>query len=406
MDIRQQRGMELFQTRYIGKKKGLWVVPSAQGKRTYSVNLEIANPTCTCPDFEKHGNKCKHIYAAEYAAALKNHKNNVTTSKVLTVTQAKRKTYPQDWSAYNRAQTNEKEQFLNLLTELCRGINQPQTRKIGRPEFPLSDVIFCGTYKVYGTMSARRFDTDLRIAEDYGFIHKKPHHNSVLRYLANPALTPILKDLIVECSRPLVAIEEHFSADSTGFSAQQFDRWFSHKYGKEKQRQGWVKCHVVCGVKTNVITAVEISDQYAHDSRFLPGLLDTTAKNFRMEEISADKAYLSTDNLEVISRLGATPYIAFKSNSTGCKGGIFQTMYYRFKGDPSKYMDRYHQRSNVEATFSSIKRLFGSSLRSKTAAAMHNETLCKILSHNLVVLVHEMYKQDVAPDFWKEKHAA
>lgn len=255
-------------------------------------------------------------------------------------------------------------------------------------------------------MSARRFDTDLRITEDYGFIKKKPHHNSVLRYLGDPALTPILKDLIVECSRPLVAIEEHFSADSTGFSAQRYDRWFSHKYGKEKQKKGWVKCHLVCGVRTNVVTAVEISDQYAHDSRFLPGLLETTARNFRVEEISADKAYLSTDNLEVIARLGATPYIAFKSNSIGGKGGTFQTMYHRFKGDPGKYMDRYHQRSNVEATFSSMKRLLGSSLRSKKNIAMHNETLCKILCHNLVVLIHEMYKLGIAPDFWLEQQAA
>ncbi len=187
----------------------------------------------------EHGNKCKHIYAAEYAAARENPSKNGTTSKALTVQQAKRKTYSQDWPAYNRAQTNEKEQFLNLLTELCRGINQPQTKKIGRPEFPLSNVIFCGTYKVYGTMSARRFDTDPRIAEDYGFIQKKPHHNSVLRHFENCALTPILKNLIVECSRPLVAIEEHFSADSTGFSAQRYDRWYSHKYGKEKQKKGW-----------------------------------------------------------------------------------------------------------------------------------------------------------------------
>ncbi len=343
---------------------------------------------------------------SEYAVTRENSSRTGATARVLTVTPAKRKTYSQDWSAYNRAQTNEKERFLNLLTELCRGINQPQTKKIGRPEFPLSDVIFCGTYKVYGTMSARRFDTDLRIAEDYGFIQKKPHHNSVLRYLANPALTPILKDLIVECSRPLVAIEEHFSADSTGFSGQWYDRWYSHKYGKEKQKKGWVKCHVMCGAHTNVVTAVEISDQYANDSGFLPELLETTVKSFRAEEISADKGYLSTDNVEVITRLGATPYIAFKANSTGGKGGTFQTMYHRFKGDPNKYMDRYHQRSNVEATFSSMKRLFGSSLRSKKKAAMHNETLCKILCHNLVVLIHEMYKLGIEPDFWTEKQVA
>lgn len=184
------------------------------------------------------------------------------------------------------------------------------------------------------------------------------------------------------------------------------DARYSHKYGKEKQKQGWVKCHLMCGVRTNIVTAVEISDQYAHDSNYLHPLAEATANSFRIEEISADKGYLSKKNVETIINLGATPYIAFKSNTNGCKGGAFKTMYYRFKGDPGKYMERYHLRSNVESTFSSMKRLFGSSLRSRTETAMHNEVLCKILCYNLVVLIHEMYKQDIEPSFWENKKAA
>jgi hypothetical protein len=57
-------------------------------------------------------------------------------------------------------------------------------------------------------------------------------------------------------------------------------------------------------------------------------------------------------------------------------------------------------------TFSSMKRLFGSSLRSKKKTAMHNETLCKILCHNLVVLIHEMSKLGIEPDFWVDKQVA
>jgi hypothetical protein len=39
-------------------------------------------------------------------------------------------------------------------------------------------------------------------------------------------------------------------------------------------------------------------------------------------------------------------------------------------------------------------------LRSKTDVAMVNETLCKILSHNLVVLIHEMSELGIDPVFW------
>jgi SWIM zinc finger/Transposase DDE domain len=231
--------------------------------------LQLLTQTCTCPDFKDHGNKCKHIYAAEYAAAArKNSTSNVTTSKPLTVLKAPRKTYPQD-GAYRMAQRNEKWHVMELFSELCGGINLPQagktqTAKIGRPAYPLSDAVYCAVFKVYGTLSVNRNDTDMRIVEDYGFIEKTPDPNTVLRYLQSPILTSILKDMIVESSRPLVAIEEYFAIDSTGFSVQKFDRWYSHKYGKEKQKQGRVKFHLMCGVQTNIVTSVEISDQYAH----------------------------------------------------------------------------------------------------------------------------------------------
>jgi len=39
-----------------------------------------------------------------------------------------RKTYPQDWPAYNAAQTSEKDTFMVLLADLCTGISQVPPR--------------------------------------------------------------------------------------------------------------------------------------------------------------------------------------------------------------------------------------------------------------------------------------
>src|SRR5438132_13044783 len=55
------------------------------------------------------------------------------------------------------------------------------------------------------------------------------------------------------------------------------------------------------------------------------------------------------------------------------------------------FVAHYHKRLNVESTFSMMKRKFGDSLRSRTDVAMVNEALCKILCHNLVVLIHEIH---------------
>lgn len=66
----------------------------------------------------------------------------------------------------------------------------------------------------------------------------------------------------------------------------------------------------------------------------------------------------------------------------------------------------YHKRGNVESTFSMIKRKFGDSLRSKTSTAQVNETLAKVLCHNVVVLIHEMYELGIAPVFWESNGQA
>ena len=67
-------------------------------------------------------------------------------------------------------------------------------------------------------------------------------------------------------------------------------------------------------------------------------------------------------------------------------------------------MAHYHKRSNVESTFSAVKRKFGDSLRSKTKAAMVNE-LCKFLAYNLTVLIHEQEELGISPHFFPAEEA-
>src|ERR1700730_2025953 len=180
MDLREQRGMELAATRTISQKAGIWIVPSQAGKGTYRVHLMSKIASCTCLDHETRGVKCKHIYAATFVLRREqNADGSVTVTESLTLAAEKQTTYPQAWPAYNAAQTNEKDKFQSLLRDLCSGIKEPQTRKPGRPTLPLEDAIFSVTFKVYSTVSARRFMSDLRDAQGKGFITKTPHYNSI-----------------------------------------------------------------------------------------------------------------------------------------------------------------------------------------------------------------------------------
>lgn len=45
-----------------------------------------------------------------------------------------------------------------------------------------------------------------------------------------------------------------------------------------------------------------------------------------------------------------------------------------------------------EIAFCMIKSKFGDKLRSKNLIAQKNELLCKVIAHNIVVLIHEMHE--------------
>lgn len=207
VDYRQQRGLQIAAMSKITKKNGAWLVPSQSGKGRYTVRPNRKTPHCTCPDHEHTGGKCKHIFAVEYVIRReKNPDGSTTVTETLTV-QKVRPTYPQDWRAYNKSQTTEKDLFLDLLHELCAGVVEPPRPKNGRPPIPIQDSLFAACYKVYSTVSARRFMSDLRAAQDKGYVKKAPHFNSVLNCLEAAETTPILKALITETSLPLKAVE-------------------------------------------------------------------------------------------------------------------------------------------------------------------------------------------------------
>lgn len=134
-------------------------------------------------------------------------------------------------------------------------------------------------------------------------------------------------------------------------------------------------------------------------------LVDRTAENFVMNQVSADKAYLSDPNLKAVASNAAMPYIPFKINSTGHTKGqseLWRKMYHYFAYNQERFMQHYHKRSNVESTFHMIKSKFGDKLRSKTQRAQINEALCKVLCHNICCLIQAMYELGLKPKFYAE----
>jgi transposase/predicted nucleic acid-binding Zn finger protein len=407
MSVRQQKGLQIAQRANITRQGRLYIVPSQSGKGRYKVDVEKRQ--CTCPDFDFRREPCKHLFAVEVVIE----KAKTTTTTTTEAVKVTRKTYAQDWPNYNAAQTQEKRLFLYLLHQLCQGAGEPAHFN-GRPPLPLEDMIFTMAFKVYSTISGRRFMTDLRDAHGKGYLSALPSYNTMFRYFESEMLTPYLQMLIEESALPLAAIEQDFAVDSSGLSTGVYIRWNDAKWGNKTRemfggekgyiigKKDWLKIHITTGVKTNVVTAVEVTDAHAGDSPYFKPLVERTAQGFTLRQVSADGAYLSGNNFKTVVDNHAMPYIPFHSNSTG-KGGsdLFKKMFHFYSYNQERFMQNYHKRSNVESTFHMIKSKFGNMLRSKTRTAQINEALCKVLCHNICCLIQSMFELGLKPKFWQ-----
>ncbi|MGA9994902.1 MAG: transposase [Pyrinomonadaceae bacterium] len=389
MNIREIKGQHIAQRAHIVRHGDIWLVPSQAGKGNYKVNPE--KPYCSCPDFEFRQQPCKHIFAVEIVERTKTTVTENGKTVVTETVKVTRQTYKQEWPAYNKAQTQEKRLFQYLLHQLCQGVGEPAQTN-GRPRLPLEDMIFSMCFKVYSTVSGRRFMSDMKDAHGKGYTSKLPCYNSIINYFEDDMLTPYLQMLIEESALPLQAIETDFAVDSSGFAACRFLQWMHAKYSDPHiiEKRDWLKAHICCGVKTNVVTAVEITDKYKGDSPLFKPLVERTAESFVVNEVSADKAYLSGGNMQTVVNAHGMPYIAFKANSSAKykkQSALWKQMFHYYSYNTERFMKAYHKRSNVETTFHMIKAKFGDALRSKTERAQINELLCKVLCHNICCLI-------------------
>ena len=120
-----------------------------------------------------------------------------------------------------------------------------------------------------------------------------------------------------------------------------------------------------------------------------------------MFRVYADGAYSSVKNIEAATALGANPFIPFREDSRGNQPSeAWRRLFHLFSFNRDAFLAVYHRRSNVEATFSMMKRKFGDSLRSKGPVAQVNELLLKVLAHNLCCVAHAIHELRITPAFW------
>ena len=325
-----------------------------------------------------------------------------------------RKTYPQDWPSYNQAQAHELRAFYRLNADLCRTIpdelslQQPR----GRHRIPLADLAQVAVLKAYLGFPGRLLgspnedESVVLQLHEAGLISRPMCWNSVGNFLRDDRMSLVLQYLVETSALPLVPIERgEISTDSTIIDGSVRVKKGERHYRGQRQHR-IVKLHVAIGNLSNVVTACAIEGPGAGEAPILPGLLFQTAKAFPVKNVYGDSAYTSVQSYEIVNRMGARGWFDFKGSHTGDAGGVFGEMYHWAMAHQAEFKAKYHVRSNVEATFSAIKRVLANGIRQKTATlrnkqdvSLKNELYSIIVAHNLRVVIKHIYKVGIAPNF-------
>ena len=348
-------------------------VKSNDGTRRYLAVCDEDGWTCTCEFWSDRRSPCKHI-----VATVQWLDPNPPPILEEVNDEPRRKTYSQaNPSGYDQGQQLEHQLFDAYLWDLLGGIREPRQilRRRGRPAIPLRTEILVAVRKVHLAESSRRA-RGLLVAlncEGKGILPRIPNYTAPSRFFNRPESTEILLHLIEMSGLVLKEVEDRGTAavDSTGFSTSSMGSYFTEKYDPERRHQ-WLKAHALIGVKTHIVLTVSITDEHGADSlQFVPLLTRASALGHRPKWVVADKAYLGRENLESAGALGMDPYIPFKVNSRGLSKGspMWNRKFHEFASRRDEFDEIYHRRSNVEATFSAIKRKLGEPLLSHNQGA-------------------------------------
>lgn len=322
----------------------------------------------------------------------------------------KRATYPQDWSAYNAAQCEEWRVIDDHIDRLLhpQWVKEPPRKKHARDSISLRDAAFCTLKKVFLGMSCRRTEAVYTDLHERGFIDRVPSFPVASRFLLAPETNALLQSLLTRTAIVLTHQDREWAFDSTGFATTSRGFYRHDKHGERAKRE-YRKLHMAIGTTTHVIGSATVTDHVGEGtgdpSQFFPVLDGLVDWCFPIDVVYADAAYSTRDIREAAHAAGAQAFIPFKAGSRPRRAGgtgQWNRDLRWFTANPDDFKKQYHQRSNVEAGISAIKRKFGDNITSRVPTAQDNEILAKVIVYNLTVLIRHMRTANFDPgDYWE-----
>jgi transposase len=221
-----------------------------------------------------------------------------------------------------------------------------------------------------------------------------PHFTTFQKFAARFPCR-ILYQLIHAVAKHICQGTLHLSIDSTGFSLDTSSYHYSRRIRRQERHRSYVKTTMVIDTRTQAVVSVKPRLKLRHDMIDAQPELQKAAKLGQVKTVVADKGYDSEQLLHYIKwELGAKPAISLKYQDKP-----LNKTHGRLRQNLKRYfpLKRYHQRSKSETVNSRIKRMFDSTIYARTNHTKRNETLLKVLTHNLTLnrLTQDFYRANI-----------
>jgi Transposase DDE domain len=281
-----------------------------------------------------------------------------------------------DWKEYNAQLVRRGEFYLDLecVKNWHRELKQMNRKKSGAPyKYPESFILFASIIYSFFRMPYRQLE---------GFIDKlgtfvpglvSADYTTLHRRISKSALQiPIPEDDVV------VAV------DSTGMKVTNRGEWMREKHGRV--RRGWLKVHVAVDVESKKLLSIEVTEEKIADSEVLRPLL----KDVNIKDGLMDGAFDTNDAFNFMKeKCVDCPGIKIRENAvvgdepSPRSNAVLDYLKNGYKGWKQKH--QYGRRWAAEGYFSSVKRIFGETVRASSISGMISETKRLFILYNMLI---------------------
>ena len=226
-----------------------------------------------------------------------------------------------------------------------------------------------------------------------------PGHSVIHRGMKKLSIKYIRK-VMNRVTRFLRRKKMNIAVDSTGFRTGNSSIWYDIRIRRRNKRKDCIKLHISIDVETGIIHWFTMTPSKMHDSPEFKNLIKHLPE---LGNVLGDKGYSSRKNCQIVADKNGKPYLHFKDNATNkAKSKPAWIISIReYKNNTEEWLSTYHLRSIVESTFSSIKKRWGSFLRSRKKWMQKKELSLKVLSYNVKQVLLVRYANERKIPLWK-----